>query len=433
MLAHTVKRRSVAQRVCRPAGQPFEAGDNKQQPEQSSPRQISNLPPLDELKLPSIGYIRPAPRPGGTESPHDRAPRQGHDPFALSGSMSLGGGASCQDDYGICHKGKIVRLRQNDSSGPGGGLGSALRTAGTTDLTKGGDVAYNSAWMPSLTMAIEDFEEQTKKALDAMNEFLAKLPKGSPIIEVGSRNGDVAVALAKRFPDLIVQPTEGTGQTSQSLFSVLEERVRMETVRKPKRNSSAGGNQGGPAGHTGKSPRTPANKTVSQAAPIKLLQPRLFDPSQESSFTTSVGRVGLGALVAIHMLHYLSKEMVHNILAGCKRSLRNGGFILFCGPFFEGGEVSYKSMLYHSSLQDFEQKLTQRDRHRKPVWGLHDLNWIRSIADDLGLEYVTTKRVGIHDPDDCLLLVLRKTLDFDSRRMAKLSYAIRRGRDGLPC
>lgn len=265
-------------------------------------------------------------------------------------------------------------------------------------------------WMPSLPKAIDDFEDQNHAALNAMSEYLSKLPKGSPVIEIGSRNGDLAVAMAKRFPELYIQPTEGTGQTSQTLFSVLEERIRLETIKK------GGKEQNRPTVHGSRpsmsaSPRRVGASGKNQSHDtIRLMQPRPFDASQESSFTTSVGHTGLGALVTLNALQYLTSETVVDLLAGAKKALRRGGYVLFAGQFFEGGEVSYKSMLYHSALQQFEKKLSEKNRNYEPVWGLHDANWMRQQGEQLGLDFVALKRIGVNDADDCLMLVMRKPL-----------------------
>lgn len=281
-------------------------------------------------------------------------------------------------------------------------------------------------WMPSIPNAIQDFEDQNHLVLCAMSEYLGKLPKNSPVIEVGSRNGDFAVALAKRFPDLFIQPTEGTGQTSQSLFNVLEERVRLETLPK-------GGPSATPRGPRSTLNASPRRSTLNKGdkggngmptQSIRLLPPRPFDASQDSSFTTSVGRIVLGALVALNALQYVSRETVHNLLSGGKRALRRGCYLMFAGAFFEGSEVSSKSMLYHSALQQFEMTQVAKDKHHQQTWGLHDVNWIRQTGEHLGLEFVALKRVGLHDPDDCLLLVMRKPLhalsDGHNRRMLRI-------------
>lgn len=340
--------------------------------------------------------------------------------MARSGNFSSTIGSHVHEDYGVRHKGKVIAVR-HESKGLATTLGGSLRKAGTSaDVSELLD--FQQAWLPCLDAAMLDFEDQNKKALKAMSEYLGKLPKGTPVIEIASRSGDFAVALANKFPDLYIQPTEGLGQTSQALYAVLEERVRLETTGKFPGATKAGHriavSSDTPVQTAGSRNRI-ASKTVEMG---RLLQPRQFDATLESSYSTSLARP-LGAVVALHALQYVSRKTVYDIMAGSKRALRNGGYLLLCGAFFEGGEVSYKSMLYHASLQHFEKQLMEKDRQRRPEWGLKDANWIRETGAELGLDFVALKRIGINDPDDCLLLVMRKHLQNDRENVKRGAVA----------
>lgn len=385
----------------------------------------TNLSPLEELKLPSIGYVRPAPgqRSGGAEPTSiDKSPRHtAFDPMARSGNFSSTIGSHVHEDYGVRHKGKVIAVR-HESTGLATALGGSLRKAGTSaDVSELLD--FQQAWLPCLDSAMLDFEDQNEKALKAMSEYLGKLPKGTPVIEIASRSGDFAVALANKFPDLYIQPTEGLGETSQALFAVLEERVRLETTGKFPGGTKAGHKIVASASDTPVQTAGSRNAIASKAVKTGgLLQPRQFDARLESSYTTSLAKP-LGAVLALHALQYVSRKTVYDILAGSKRALRNGGYLLLCGAFFEGGEVSYKSMLYHASLQHFEQQLMEKDRQRRPEWGLKDANWIRDMGAELGLDFVALKRIGINDPDDCLLLVMRKHLQNDRENVKRGAVA----------
>eukprot|EP00927_Polykrikos_kofoidii_P063403 TRINITY_DN58211_c0_g1_i1.p1 TRINITY_DN58211_c0_g1~~TRINITY_DN58211_c0_g1_i1.p1 ORF type:complete len:406 (-),score=50.68 TRINITY_DN58211_c0_g1_i1:54-1271(-) len=375
---------------------------------------------LTECRLPSINWQWPPPRPEAPPQPEKSSASAGRSaataPASVSTSPSRAGAqatskrntcavskqrnfiAGVNDiplDLGIRHVAPLVRM--GDGDGPCTSFGGVQTSCNGLMPEKKASLGWLD---PYLNVAAEDFNQQLQKGLDTMCEHLSKMSRATPltIVEIGSRDGDVAVTLARRFPDLWFQPTEGSsGNIAHGLFVLLDERVAQFGRDLP----------GGP------------NSS-------RLLGPRWLDGLSSESWTADLGRGNeVGLVFAINALQYISQAAVKMILSGARRLLRRGGMVVFCGPFLEGGETSERNLLYDSSLRAFACRLCEQNRSVKLEWGLHDTKDIQAISEAIGFEFVGIRRLGIADVDDWLALEMRKPLPRGRRPISSLNVARR--------
>jgi hypothetical protein len=230
---------------------------------------------------------------------------------------------------------------------------------------------------------------QFHKALEAILQEVKKLPKGSAVLEVSSRCGDASIAVHDRFPQIWVQPTEGTGQTAHGLFVLLEEHIlSIRQVEREKLNEDQ----------------------------CRLLRPRHLDAADIQSWPEGLGHVDLHCVFTIDSVHFMSQDNVIRFLQGCQKAMHRGGLIILGGPFIDNGEASDRNLLHDQALRDFNNPdgLTYATS-RGPQWRLHDVQWVLMEAKRLGIEHVTTKEIGLHDEHDWKMIVMR-TLSGRERR-----------------
>lgn len=303
-------------------------------------------------------------------------------------SPSVGHDEFVENDLGVPHQSGITSFDYSESPRL-----SAAKASGRTDGPRL-SIARVAA-IPTASELIDNSmcEEQMTKALNVLSSYLAKMHPGALVLEIGSRCGDVSIALSRRFPGLWMQPTEGTGRTSHSLQLLLEERIKQygreleqEGVR-AEAGDAAGGKMLGAAG--------------------RLLKPKFFDGGKLRDWLMGTHSHGNPSLVfAINVLHFLSWNCVETIIDGAGRTLRSGALLFLCGPFAEKGRLDTDNLLFHAALGEYAQALRARGEHHVS-WGLHDVQRISECAKVHGLEVERKTQFG-YDERPWFAIVLRK-------------------------
>eukprot|EP00439_Symbiodinium_sp_Y106_P044279 s123_g5.t1 len=226
-----------------------------------------------------------------------------------------------------------------------------------------------------LKVAAEAECSRVKMAFQHMCPYFAALKPGSLVLEVGSRSGDVTVMFAERFPELYIQPTEGTGDTSPGLFMLLQERLTM--VRKdlqPRKKTKR---------------RAVASENVPRS---RVLPPKFLDGGKKG-WRTKLGQE-IHCIFCVNVLHYVSPLGLENFLQGCSDHLPVGGMLLVSGPFFNNGEAAETLLVYDAALRAFAD-----GPERKLKWGCHDVVRLKAMGAQVGLSFVAqseTDGVGGH-------------------------------------
>ncbi|CAE7483456.1 IUNH [Symbiodinium natans] len=228
-----------------------------------------------------------------------------------------------------------------------------------------------------LKVAAEAECSRVKMAFQQMCPYFATLKAGSLVLEVGSRSGDVTLMFAERFPDLYIQPTEGTGEASPGLFMLLQERLSMVRKELPKKRLKRRGNA--------------SSENVPRS---RVLPPRFLDGGQQKGWRSKISGQDINCIFCVNVLHYVSPQGLENFMQGCSDHLPVGGTLLVCGPFFNNGEAAETLLVYDAALRAFGET-----SDRKLQWGCHDVVHLKTMGAQVGLSFVAqaeTDGVGGH-------------------------------------
>lgn len=277
-------------------------------------------------------------------------------------------------DHGVRHVAHVVR-NSGEAAQPDDFTRGAPADGGPS--AEGVD---DEAWRIFWSQALEDNQAHMAAALALLAKHLARVPKGSVVLEVGSRCGDVTVDMARRFPALQVQPTESTGRAATGLFLMLQERVLEYN--------------------------TELSKDAHRDVP-KILAPTRLDTAAASRWSVEFGRQGVGSVFAINVCQFMSAEALAALIHGCKSILSRNGFVFLCGPMLPIGEAVPRDsdLLYNEALRKFMEevqireaendvKLRQQQEHQQPqTWGAPSLRRLRADAEAAGFDIAYVKAV----------------------------------------
>lgn len=233
-------------------------------------------------------------------------------------------------DHGVRHVAHVVR-NSGEAAQPDDFTRGAPADGGPS--AEGVD---DEAWRIFWSQALEDNQAHMAAALALLAKHLARVPKGSVVLEVGSRCGDVTVDMARRFPALQVQPTESTGRAATGLFLMLQERVLEYN--------------------------TELSKDAHRDVP-KILAPTRLDTAAASRWSVEFGRQGVGSVFAINVCQFMSAEALAALIHGCKSILSRNGFVFLCGPMLPIGEAVPRDsdLLYNEALRKFMEEVQIRE------------------------------------------------------------------------
>jgi SAM-dependent methyltransferase len=181
-------------------------------------------------------------------------------------------------------------------------------------------------------------ERNTAPILEVLGRHV---PPAGLLLEVASGTGQHALAFARAFPGLAVQPTEPQAAGRESI----------EAYR-------------------------------AEAALPNLRAPLALDVTQAVWPLTSADVV-----VAINMIHISPWDATLGLLDGAARTLPAGGILFLYGPYLVDGAPTTESN------QAFDASLRQRD----PRWGLRDLQTVTDAAADRGLARLEVVPMPAHN------------------------------------
>mmetsp|Transcript_41686 Transcript_41686/g.74774 ORF Transcript_41686/g.74774 Transcript_41686/m.74774 type:complete len:384 (+) Transcript_41686:34-1185(+) len=253
-----------------------------------------------------------------------------------------------------------------------------------------------------LKVAAEAETMRMKHAFQHMCPYFAALKPGSLVLEVGSRSGDMTLMFAERFPDLYIQPTEGTGEASPGLFMLLQERLSM-LKRDPQ-------------------PRRRTKKRAMENVPrSRVLPPRFLDGGQQKGWRTRITSQDISCIFCVNVLHYVAPHGLQHFMQGCSDNLPVGGSLLICGPFFNNGEAVENLLVYDGALRSFVST-----SERKLQWGCHDVAHLKALGAQAGLTFaaqVETEGVGGHSWILVVFSKERRVLPDPSRRRSSTAQS----------
>ena len=175
-----------------------------------------------------------------------------------------------------------------------------------------------------------------ERNLAPLTEVLrARLPTAGDVLEVASGTGQHVAHWARRFPDLVFQPSDADA----------EARADIEAWRR--------------------------------ATEVGNLQPPLaLDVAVPGWSAAAPGP--WAAIVAVNLLHIAPWQATLGLFAGAGETVMPGGRVLVYGPFAEAG------VLEPESNRRFDAMLRAQD----PAWGIRDLVDVRAVAHAHGLALV---------------------------------------------
>lgn len=256
----------------------------------------------------------------------------------------------------------------------------------------------------SIHIAAEDDNLRLQNACDAMAPYLARLKSGSLVLEVGSRVGELTLMVSKRFPELYVQPTEGTGETSPALFVLLQQRLGPEPKREPPRLASPQSTVASPRRHT----TLPHAAQTAPQPSSRMLPPRFLDTTATPSWKQKLSaNQDIHCVFAVNVVQYLSHARLQRFMQGCWNALKAGGICLMCGPFIDHGEARDSVVVYDGALKVFARAHEEKagDREKEYGWGCHDTGLIETLGKKIGFEILSVEEVPF---TDWLLVVLKR-------------------------
>lgn len=174
------------------------------------------------------------------------------------------------------------------------------------------------------------------------------LPATGTVLEIASGSGEHAVYFARRFPDLIWQPSD------PGLSALASIRAWAEAARLPN------------------------------------LRPPLLLDAAAGEWPIAAAR----AILCINMIHISPWQATIGLMAGAARLLAPGAPLVLYGPYFQHGIATAPSNA------DFDADLRARDS----AWGLRKLEDVLALARDHGLQHEAVHAM----PANNLAVVLRK-------------------------
>jgi len=334
------------------------------------------------LVLGSSSPLMYAPRRSGS---HKRVRRGG-----IAGALKRRESFEDVQDLGIRHSSKLHTVEQSASETLNSRMQAQRRRSVNCEL----DVSIHNA--------AEDDNLRLQAACDKMAKYLARLKSGSLVLEVGSRCGEFTLMISKRFPELYVQPTEGTGETSPALFVLLQQRLGPESRSEPPHLAS-------PRRSAVAVPRRHMNAAQTAPQPSsRVLPPRFLDTTATGGWKQKLSTTqDIHCVFAVNVVQYLSQASLHRFMQGCWNALKAGGVLLMCGPFIDHGEASDSVIVYDGALKVFAQAYQEKaaGREREYGWGCHETGLIERLGKKIGFEMISVEEV----PDtNWLLLVLKR-------------------------
>ena len=197
----------------------------------------------------------------------------------------------------------------------------------------------------------------------------AVLPAAGLVLEVASGSGEHALALARAFPGLTIQPSDPDAEARASIDAW----GRGQPNMRPALALEAAG-------------AWPALRDSSN-------QPALRDSSNQSALRDSSNQPALraDAILCINMIHIAPWAATLGLLRGAARSLTPGGVLYLYGPYRVAGAMA-------ESNREFDADLRQRN----PDWGVRDLEAVVAAATGFAPPEVTAM------PANNLSLVFRR-------------------------
>ena len=190
----------------------------------------------------------------------------------------------------------------------------------------------------------------TARNSDAIADILAQeLPASGTVLEIASGTGEHAVFMARRFPDLVWQPSDPDEEALASIAAYREE-----------------------------------------AALPNLNEPVCLDASADKWPVASAD-----AIVCINMVHISPWEATKRLFASASDLLAPKAPLILYGPYLEADVETTESNLA------FDQSLKARD----PRWGLRQLADMDALAEQTGF----TRAARHVMPANNLTLVYRRT------------------------
>lgn len=159
--------------------------------------------------------------------------------------------------------------------------------------------------------------------------------KTGPVLELGSGTGQHAVEFARRSPRLTWWPSDIIASHLNSIAAWQRE-AALPNLRTPQSID-------------------------------------LMDPAW--TWYGEAGADRLTAILCINVLHISPWRTAENLMAGARRTLRDGGYLFLYGPYKRGGEHTAPSNLA------FDESL----RARNPDWGVRDVDDVTALARSNGL------------------------------------------------
>ena len=175
-----------------------------------------------------------------------------------------------------------------------------------------------------------------------------ELPTSGLVLEVASGSGEHAVFFARRFPDLLWQPSDPDEVALASIESWREE-----------------------------------------DGSKNLLPPMHLDAS---SYEWPIAEAD--AIFCANMVHISPPEASEGLFAGAGRLSGGGSSLILYGPFLEQGVATAASNL------SFDESL----KARNPAWGLRNVEWMDVLADANGFR----RKRQVAMPANNLMLIYRK-------------------------
>merc|ERR1712232_1098529 len=120
-----------------------------------------------------------------------------------------------------------------------------------------------------------------------------------------------------------------------------------------------------------------------------------------------MGRADVSCIFTVNVLQFVPAAQLGELIQGCRHSLRQGGLVFLCGPFFDGGQATETNLVYDEALKNFVKSTSTKQRADRPLsWGLHDAQQVCACAEEAGLEFVMKSTVE----RDWLAIVLRRPI-----------------------
>jgi hypothetical protein len=181
----------------------------------------------------------------------------------------------------------------------------------------------------------------------------ATLPERGAVLEVASGTGQHVAFFAPRFPQLTWQPSDADAGMHPSIRAWTKDEANV---------------------------RPPLALDVSNPEWAQDPDHRLPE--------------GIGAILAINLIHIAPWAACQGLLAGAKRALPENGVLVLYGPYRRGGRHTAPSNAA------FDESLRARD----PDWGVRDLDTVTAVAAEHGLALERVAEMPVNN----LTVVFRK-------------------------